>query len=254
MQDLPRHERRKILREEEKETRAGGEKKGKLVKWLVSLLVVVGILGGGYLLIRQSTKALPGEEAADKGREHVTDIYGVEYSSNPPSSGSHFPVWAKPGVYDRFISDGYLLHSMEHGYIVIWYDCSKPTAGYRLLTTEVYAHDEPTEESTDSGQLLKHMKVQPTATVSWVTPESPPPEEMPFPDSFKTEGCKSLISQLSEFTKVAKRVIVVPRQNLDTIVALTAWGRIEKLNKVDKEKIEEFIKAFHNKGPEATME
>jgi hypothetical protein len=41
---------------------------------------------------------------------------------------------------------------------------------------------------------------------------------------------------------------------LDTAIALTAWRRIDKLNNVDKERIEAFIKTFHNKGPEKTVE
>ena len=74
------------------------------------------------------TKPLPGEIVADMGRDHVTDIAGITYSSNPPTSGPHFPVWAKKGVYDRLMSDGYLIHSLEHGYVVISYDCSNEKA------------------------------------------------------------------------------------------------------------------------------
>ena len=209
----------------------------------------------GFNLFKSSTKTLPGQEVPDKGRNHVTDIYGIEYSSNPPSSGPHFPVWAKPGIYDRFISNGYLIHSMEHGYIVIWYDCDKKLSIFNSqFSIEALAHDEPVEESTDSGQLLMHMKIQPTGNMSWFTPQNPSEEEIPLPDSFKTDSCKKLVSDLSQFTKVAQRVVVVPKQNLDSLIALTAWGRIDKLNDFDDARIEEFIKAYHNRGPEQTVE
>ena len=121
--------------------------------WLVVILLVLGI---GYWVARELTKPLPGQEVKDDGREHVTDIYGVKYSSNPPTSGKHFPVWAKPGVYDRLVSDGYLLHSMEHGYVVIWYDCSKLSSGGLIKT--VFAHDEPTQESTESYRQERESK------------------------------------------------------------------------------------------------
>ena len=217
--------------------------------WLVVILVVLGI---GYWVVREFTKPLPGQEVKDDGRTHVADIYGVKYSSNPPSSGPHFAIWAKPGVYDRLISDGYFIHSMEHGYVVIWYDCDK--LGTSSIIKQVSAHDEPAKESTDSGELLMHMKATPQGDMSWFTPENPPDAEVELPESFKSDSCKNLVSQLSEFTKVAKRVIVVPRQNLDTVIAITAWGRIDKLDSVDRERIEAFIKAYHNRGPEQTVE
>ncbi len=223
----------------------------KIITWLA---VLVGIFGVGYWIYRAVTKPLPGEAVTDAGREHVTDIAGVKYNSDPPTSGSHFPVWAKPGVYDRLISDGYFIHSMEHGYVVIWYDCSKPVpSAYRLVPLAL-AHDEPAKDSTDSGQLLKHMKISPTGTMSWFTPQNPPDIEVELPDSFKTDSCKALVSQLSEFTKVAQRIILTPRLNMDAPIAVTAWDRILKLQKVDKEEINAFIKAFHNRGPEQTTE
>ena len=141
---------------------------------------------------------------------------------------------------------------MEHGYVIIWYDCSKLTTSG--LIKKVLAHDEPGEESADSGQLLMHMKVQPTEDMSWFTPENPPEEEVKIPDTFKSDSCKSLVSELSQFTKTAQRVIVSPKFNMDSAIALTAWGRIDKMNSADKLRIEEFIKAFHNRGPEQTQE
>src|SRR3972149_2701516 len=250
-EQLSRRERRRLLKEQAREG-AQAAPKSKIGKWIIGILVLVALSWGGYSLFKGSTTPLPGESVTDAGRDHITDIYGVTYTSNPPTSGPHFPVWAKPGVYDRFISDGYLIHSMEHGYVIIWYDCNKLSSG--RFVKEVYAHDEPVEEATDSGDVLMHMKVTPTAEMSWITIDDPPEEEIPLPESFKTDSCKSLVSQLSEFTKAAKRVIVVPRMNLDTLVALTAWGRIDKLDSVDEGQIKAFISAFHNRGPEQTQE
>ncbi|OGM75533.1 hypothetical protein A2210_00345 [Candidatus Woesebacteria bacterium RIFOXYA1_FULL_40_18] len=261
LQDLPRHERRKILREQEKEKLQSGGVTKVLRKFGLWILVLGILVIGGYWLFKNVTKKLPGEAVADSGREHVTDIAGVTYTSNPPTSGSHFPVWAKPGVYDRLISDGYLIHSLEHGYIIISYDCEKPVSSIwpapprgEYLVSSVYAHDELAKESTDSGQFLMHMKVQPQGDMSWFTPQNPPEVEVELPEAFQTDSCKNLARQLSEFTKVAQRVIVVPRLNMDSPVVLTAWNRIEKLNTVDSDVIKEFIKAFHNKGPEQTAE
>jgi len=224
----------------------------KILIWFVVLSVIVLALYGIYKLV---TKPLPGEAVAALGRDHVTDIAGVNYNSNPPTSGPHFAVWAKPGTYDRLISDGYLIHSMEHGYVIIWYDCSKLSSGYSPFAVgKVYAHDEPVAQSSDSGELLKHMKIQPTGDTSWFTPTNPPEVEVELPESFKTDSCKDLVSKLSGFTKVAKMVIVAPRLNLDSLVTLTAWGRIDKLDSADEARMVTFIKTFHDHGPEKTME
>jgi hypothetical protein len=227
--------------------------KKKSIYWLAGILAVVLL---GYWLYKAVTKPLPGELVSDLGRDHVTDVFGVKYGSNPPSSGPHFPIWAKPGVYDRLISDGYLIHSMEHGYVIIWYDCGQQLTNnnFQFRIPDVYAHDEPTKESTDSGQFLMHMDFVPKSGESWTTPDNQPEVEVPLPDSFNTDSCKNLVNQLSGFTKVAQRVIVTPRVGMDSPIALTAWRRILKLNTVDQEVITNFIKTFHNKGPEATME
>ena len=223
----------------------------KIVTWLVvaSLTIL-----GGYWIYKGITKPLPGEVVPDIGREHVTDIAGIAYNSNPPTSGTHFPVWAKPGVYDRLMSDGYLVHSLEHGYVIISYDCTKSiSASFGLIPT-AFAHDEPTKESTNSGEFLMHMKAAPQGNMSWFTPQNPPEIEVELPESYNSDACKQLVGQLSEFTKVAERVIVVPRVGMDTQIALTAWGRILKLDSVDEVAITSFITTFHNKGPEQTQE
>lgn len=226
-------------------------------KWGLVFAIAFLTIGGGYWMYKELSKPLPGQDVQELGREHVTDISSVKYNSNPPTSGSHFPVWAKPGVYDRLISDGYFLHSLEHGYVVISYNCQEKLSTYHFVK-EALAHDDsPIPSSTpsaSSSEPLTKMTFVPSGSTSWITPETEPKEEEPLPDSFKSDSCKGLVNELSSFTKSGQRVIVAPRQNLDTPLALTAWGRIDKLNKLDKGEIKRFIDAFNNQGPERTME
>lgn len=224
--------------------------KRKVINLGIALLVLGALT---FWIYKEITRPLPGEAAPDLGREHVTDIAGVEYSSNPPSSGPHFAIWAKKGVYDRLISDGYFIHSLEHGYVVISYDCTKPLA-VNSFVSSVLAHDEPAEESTDSGELLKHMNVGEGAAMGWFTPDNPPEVEVTLPEEFNSENCANLVGELTSLTSLAERIIVAPRLNLDSPIALTAWGRVLKLDSVDAEKIKEFIQVFHNAGPEKTEE
>jgi hypothetical protein len=48
------------------------------------------------------------------------------YPSIPPTSGPHAPVTQGAGVYDSAPPLDQVIHSLEHGSVVIWYD---PAAG-----------------------------------------------------------------------------------------------------------------------------
>lgn len=55
---------------------------------------------------------------------HVTACSDLEPATNPPTSGPHYPVWAKFGIYDQPIPDGFFIHSLEHSAVALLYDCS----------------------------------------------------------------------------------------------------------------------------------
>ena len=61
----------------------------------------------------------------DQGREHlpVGQPYDF-YESNPPTSGPHSAQPADWGVHDEPLPKEVPVHNMEHGGVVIWYDCS----------------------------------------------------------------------------------------------------------------------------------
>ncbi len=48
------------------------------------------------------------------------------------------------------------------------------------------------------------------------------------------------------------KIILVPREQDETKIALAAWGRILKMNNLDEGKIKEFISVYRNRGPENT--
>lgn len=52
------------------------------------------------------------------------------FNSDPPTSGPHYDAPLEAGFYDeataadiRPYPTGYLVHNLEHGYIVFWYNC-----------------------------------------------------------------------------------------------------------------------------------
>jgi hypothetical protein len=62
---------------------------------------------------------------ADEGHDHVAIDTPVIYCTKPPSSGPHYPFWASFRSYPAPFAYGYLVHSMEHGAVVIFYKCAK---------------------------------------------------------------------------------------------------------------------------------
>jgi hypothetical protein len=60
------------------------------------------------------------DSSADPGRKHVPQ---ATYTIDPPAGGDHDPVPAPAGFYDPtdVPTDGHLVHSLEHGFVVIWY-------------------------------------------------------------------------------------------------------------------------------------
>jgi hypothetical protein len=60
-------------------------------------------------------------------RVHTEDpAEQVEYSSSPPTSGKHFAAPAEDGAYDEAPDVKELVHTLEHGRVIIWFKRSLP--------------------------------------------------------------------------------------------------------------------------------
>ena len=197
----------------------------------IGIVLAIVALFGAFLvwLFIESSKPLPGTKIADSGRDHVPAGERVEYNSNPPTSGNHYADWIRSGIYDNPKDDRNLVHSLEHGYVIMSYNCEKK------VTSLVYAHGIAEEASPSSTEA------SPSAAL---------------PDSFRSADCHKLIDQLiSIYEKKGKlRLIVIPRPNLDSRIALTAWNYLDKFNEFDQNRINKFIDTHLNQGPEKTME
>jgi hypothetical protein len=67
-------------------------------------------------------KSFPG-----KSREHLADLsQQVKYASKPPTSGNHYQVPAEDGAYEDPPDVKEIVHTLEHGRIVIWFKKSLP--------------------------------------------------------------------------------------------------------------------------------
>jgi len=62
------------------------------------------------------------EEFPSEGAAHVSSDTQVDYDTDPPTSGPHYNQWADPGYYAEPVPAGDLVHSLEHGNVVVYYD------------------------------------------------------------------------------------------------------------------------------------
>lgn len=56
-------------------------------------------------------------------REHIAACSETAYSMSPPVFGDHYPTWAAYQTYDFPVPLGFLVHDLEHGAVVFFYDC-----------------------------------------------------------------------------------------------------------------------------------
>jgi uncharacterized protein DUF3105 len=69
------------------------------------------------------------EQRAITGGAHLPECTYIEYATNPPSSGDHYPAWVAHKTYDVPIPRGFLVHNLEHAGTVIWYNCPNGCPG-----------------------------------------------------------------------------------------------------------------------------
>jgi hypothetical protein len=94
--------------------------------------------GGGTFSTAPGPVNLPAiEQFADEGRQHIDPSVTPVYRTDPPTSGPHYPTPTLPGFYAEAQRPGHLVHALEHGNIVIYYDPARVPAtdldGLRVL-------------------------------------------------------------------------------------------------------------------------
>jgi len=91
------------------------------------VLVVGVVIIGLVLLLGGDASGEVGTQQANDGSEHVRDGTIIPdpqrpYSSTPATSGVHWDSPTNWGVYSTPQPEEQLIHNLEHGGIVIWYD------------------------------------------------------------------------------------------------------------------------------------
>jgi hypothetical protein len=64
------------------------------------------------------------QEQPIEGWTHEAVCSYIEYFTSPPSSGNHYPIWAAYKTYTTPVPDGFFVHNLEHGAVVLTYNCA----------------------------------------------------------------------------------------------------------------------------------
>lgn len=72
------------------------------------------------------------------------------------------------------------------------------------------------------------------------------------PNQIKGQELEQLKAQARTLSKWNPRVVVAPRQNLDTAIALTAWGYLKTLESYNPEVVKLFYDTYIARGPECS--
>ena len=113
-----------------------GKKKEFPARYVVYGVAVLALIGAGYgLFISQQEEGTFDALAAagkgelerveifpSEGRTHLPAGSQISYGTHPPTSGPHYLQWVNPGFYETLKGWSNLVHSLEHGMIVIYYD------------------------------------------------------------------------------------------------------------------------------------
>lgn len=194
-----KRERREQRREEERTQREAAARRNRTRRYVtmgvIALLVVAAIaLAAGPLssVMGRGGAAAQGTQYANLGQSHVNrGVPHAPYNSNPPTSGPHYPDWASWGVKDQPQPDEMLVHNLEHGGVVVQYNCA--------------------------------------------------------------DGCPELAAQLRDVVAgYRSKVILAPRPNPEVPcrITLSAWTWLDCFNDFDAARINAFISAHKDKGPE----
>ncbi len=114
-------------RKRQRESRMAVAKRESIRNWVFvggGVGAVIAVIVVGIILISGDPSG-PGQEISSLGVQHleVGQTY-PNYNSNPPTSGPHSPSRTPRGFYSQGTPDEGLVHSLEHGYVVINHNCN----------------------------------------------------------------------------------------------------------------------------------
>ncbi len=92
-------------------------------------------------------------QAPTAGGIHVAQGSAISYAYNPPSSGPHYPSPTNWGFYKQAVPAGTWVHNLEHGGIVVLYQCSGTCTDVQAQLQTLYSQL-PTESQFQERKVV----------------------------------------------------------------------------------------------------
>lgn len=96
--------------------------------------------------------SIPGETGV-----HMPAGTTIEWSSNPPATGPHFPSWAGWDRHYAVLERGYWMHNAEHGGVILLYNC--PTGCPEVVDALLDVARDAASDDTCSAPVTKRIIV-----------------------------------------------------------------------------------------------
>lgn len=79
--------------------------------------------------------------------KHVTMCEALAFTTNPPTSGPHYPIWGLFKTYDKPLARGFYLHNAEHSGVILLHNCDRLASAEEcdslLASLEAYVAEAP---------------------------------------------------------------------------------------------------------------
>ena len=126
---MPKETKREARRQQKRRER----RRTYLIWGGVGLLAVIGIGWIGSRVFRPAA----GEATPLMDATHIAEGTNPgDYNSDPPTSGPHYPSEYQARFYEEAdlpglapFHEGFLVHNLEHGYVILWYNCEALISG-----------------------------------------------------------------------------------------------------------------------------
>jgi len=128
-----RRQLRKVERQEaqRKQAQRNQVRRRALLGGGLAVIVVAAALLAFFVIRGRAVNSapLPGQHFDDPVTasgglyQHIADGQPIQYDHHPPNHGNHYGTPMPWGVYDSPVQEGRFVHNMEHGGIVVLYNC-----------------------------------------------------------------------------------------------------------------------------------
>jgi hypothetical protein len=154
----------------------------------------------------------------------------IQYPTNPPASGPHYPIWAAFQEFATPVPRPYWVHSLEHGAVVLLYNCAK-LGGADASADATGGADASDEDAAvaDAGATTCEALVADLRKLMQELPDDPLCDKDAGP---------------------SKRIILTPDPLIEHPVAAAAWGWTYNADCFDRATLEQFAKDHYAKGTE----